>query len=115
MKEIKQQLTSLLIKFNENKLDKKLGHINTSIKEDIITLKKKVKTTQYLHTYYKILLKGKLDHFQCHVNNQLRNQQMKSKDFPIKIKHKNVIKFKSQNDLHDPKRFESTHIFNSND
>ena len=53
-------------------------YINNSIKDNIIVLKKKVKTSGNLHAYYKILLKEKLDLFHYHVNQQ-RYKQTKPK------------------------------------
>ena len=70
MYDIKQQITCLLNEFNQqNNSGVKSAHTNNSIKENIIKLKKKVKTSESLHAYYKILLKErKLDHFHIHVN-----------------------------------------------
>ena len=96
MYDIKQQITCLLNEFNQNNSGMKSAHTNNSIKENIIKLKKKVKTSESLHAYYKILLKEKLDHFHIHVN-QRRYEQMKSRHQTpntVSNKPKSVIKTK---------------------
>ena len=52
----------------------KSAQINTSIKTEIIMLKKKVKTDMKLHTYYKNLLRERLNYFHQHVSQQKYNQ-----------------------------------------
>jgi hypothetical protein len=94
------------------------AHINNSIKENIIMLKKKMKTSGNLHAYYTILLKEKLDLFHYHAIQQ-RYKQTKPKPQTLATENikeqKNVINFKLQYNQQDPSVLISTHIFNSND
>ena len=46
----------------------KSAQINTSIKADIITLKKKLKADMNLRAYYKNLLSERLNYFHQHVH-----------------------------------------------
>ena len=85
----------------------KSAHINTSIKGNIIMLKKKVKTSGNLHAYYKILLKEKLDFFHYYVNQQ-RYKQTKLKTQTLATENikeqKSVINFKLQYSQQDLKQ-----------
>ena len=115
MQNIYQQIKDLLSKFNDNKLKTQSTQINTSIKEDLIKLKKKLKTTNNIHVYYKELLKEKLSIFHQHVNRQKYSQAKKIQNPQLFKEQKSITEFfKLQQTKHYTK-VESTDIFNSND
>ena len=116
MQNIDQQIKDLLSKFNDNKLKTQSTQINTSIKEDLIKLKKKLKTTNNIHVYYKELLKEKLSIFHQHINRQKYSQAKRKIQNPQLFKEQKSITefFKLQQTKHYTK-VESTDIFNSND
>ncbi len=79
LQDIKKQITLLLSNFNKNKFETKSAQINMSIKAEIIMIKKKLKTNINLHTYYKNLLRERLNYFHQHVNQQKYNQTKRLK------------------------------------
>ena len=114
MQDIETRIKSLLNQFNKNKSERRSAHINSSIKEDLIRLKKKLKTAN-VHPYHKILLKEKLNHFHNHVNQQ-RYKLKRINCITANTKERNIITFfKSRSFKQNLEALESTHIFNSND
>ena len=81
-----------------------------------VKLKKKLKTTNNLHVYYKMLLKEKLNYFHQHVNQQMYSQTKRKIQNPPLINEQKSITdfFKPQQDKHYIE-IDSTDIFNSND
>ena len=116
MQNIELQITNLLSKFNENKLEVQSTQINISIKEDLVKIKKELKTTNSLHVYYKIRLKEKLNYFHQHVNQQKHSQARRKPQNPTSINEQKSITefFRPQQAKHYTK-VESTDILNSND
>ena len=78
-------------------LETQSTQINTRIKEDLVKLKKELKTAKNLHVYYKMLLKRKLNHFHQHVNQQKYSQ--------IKNKNKNSLRILLDSDQERTKKY----------
>ena len=107
----KNHLRQLFQKFNSNKAETKSAQINSDIRDEIIKLKKELKTSN-LHVYYKISLKETLNKLHQHVNQQKYVFSQTAQN--ISTKQTNITKFLQPQGFRFP-QVESTHIFNSND